>query len=105
MKRAISLVGALPLLRESTPARRFVVLFGLILLTCASSPGQSSPGQITVYPPSAVRPQTKMMTVDDVIRLSQAGLSDNTIIAQIKMRPQHFNLSADERLGGLSTYL
>jgi hypothetical protein len=39
-----------------------------------------------------------MMAVDDVIRLSQAGLSDNTIIAQIKMRPQHFDLSPDELL-------
>src|ERR1019366_8024661 len=81
----------------SAIAQRFALLFGLILLTSASSPGQSSPGQMTVYFPSATRPQTtRMMTVDDVIRLSKAGLSDDVIIQQIKKKGQRFDLSTDQ---------
>lgn len=50
--------------------------------------------------PSATRPQTKMMTVDDVIRLSKAGLSDDVIIQQIrnKNKDQSINLSTDQLL-------
>ena len=36
------------------------------------------------------------ITFADVIRLSEAGLSDNTIIAKIKMRLQPFDLSTDQ---------
>lgn len=36
------------------------------------------------------------ITFTDVIRLSQAGLSDNTIIAKVKMRPQPFDLSTEQ---------
>jgi hypothetical protein len=36
------------------------------------------------------------MTVEDVIKLSKAGLSDDVIIAQIKKRPQAFDLSTDQ---------
>ena len=102
MKRATSLLGAVTLLRQVTPARRFVPLFGLILLTCTSSPGQSSgnqryPSQITLSPFPAARPQTKT-TVDDVIRLSKAGLSDDVIIQQIKKNGQRFDLSTDQLL-------
>jgi len=37
-----------------------------------------------------------MMTVDDVIRLSKAGLSDEVIIQQIKKKGQRFDLSTDQ---------
>ena len=36
------------------------------------------------------------MTVDDVIRLSRAGLSDDVIIQQIKKKGQRFDLSTDQ---------
>jgi len=36
------------------------------------------------------------MTVDDVIKLSKAGLSDDLIIQQIKKKGQPFDLSADQ---------
>ena len=36
------------------------------------------------------------MTVNDVIKLSKAGLSDDVIIAQIKKRPEPFDLSTDQ---------
>ena len=96
MKDATSLVRALLYLRDSTLPKRFALLVGLVLLTSASSPGQSSKGQITIYPPQATRPQTRMMTVDDVIRLSKAGLSDDVIIQQIKKKDQRFDLSTDQ---------
>src|ERR1017187_7117190 len=56
---------------------RIALLFGIVLFMSASSPGQSSPNQMTLDFPSATSPQTKPMTVDDVIRLSKAGLSDD----------------------------
>jgi hypothetical protein len=37
-----------------------------------------------------------MMTVDDVIKLSKAGLSDDVIIQQIKKKGQRFDLSTDQ---------
>ena len=36
------------------------------------------------------------MTVTDVIKLSKAGLSDDTIIQQIRKQGQHFNLTTDQ---------
>src|ERR1019366_6643746 len=75
---------------------RFALLFSIVLFASASSPGQSSPGQMTVYFPSATHPQVRMMTVDDVIRLSKAGLSDDVIIQQIKKKGQRFDLSTDQ---------
>jgi hypothetical protein len=38
------------------------------------------------------------ITFEQVIKLSQSGLSDGIIIAQIKKRPQPFNLSPDDLL-------
>ena len=96
VKRAASLPGALLSLREPSAAQRFVLIVCLILLPCANSPGQSPSGQMKLDFPSETRPQTKMITVDDVIRLSKAGLSDDVIIAQIKKRPQPFDLSTDQ---------
>src|ERR1035437_8893936 len=85
---------------------RFALLFSMVLLASASSPGQSSPGQsppsqsppgqMTVYFPSATSPQMRMMTVDDVIRLQKAGLGDDVIIQQIKKKGQRFDLSTDQ---------
>ncbi len=46
----------------------------------------------------ALPPPVGGITFTDVIRLSQAGLSENTIIAQIKMRQEPFNLSPDDLL-------
>ncbi len=46
----------------------------------------------------ALPPRVGGITLTDVMRLSQAGLSDNTIIAQIKMRPEPFTLSPDDLL-------
>lgn len=45
------------------------------------------------------------ITFTDVIRLSQAGLSDNTIIAEIKMRLQLFNLLPDQLLQLKNTHV
>jgi hypothetical protein len=38
----------------------------------------------------------KALTVDDVIRMSKAGVSDNIIIRQVNKLAHHFDLSADE---------
>src|SRR5664280_925375 len=46
----------------------------------------------------ALPPPVGGITFEQVIRLSQSGLSDAVIIAQIKKRPQPFNLSPDELL-------
>ena len=41
-------------------------------------------------------PAQKPMTVQDVIKLSKTGLSDDLIIEQIKTKNQRFNLSTDQ---------
>ncbi len=43
-------------------------------------------------------PPPKPMTVQDVIRLSKAGLSDDTIIEQLRTKNQHFDLTTDQLL-------
>ena len=51
----------------------------------------------TSYPSSiTLAPQAKPMTVAEVIKLSKAGLSDDTIIEQIRKKNQHFDLSTDQ---------
>jgi hypothetical protein len=42
--------------------------------------------------------EPKQMTVQDVIKLSKAGFSDDLIIDQIRKTGQHFNLSTDQLL-------
>jgi len=42
--------------------------------------------------------QTKRMTVDDVIKMSEAGRSDEVIIEQLKKEGQYFNLTSDQLL-------
>ena len=59
------------------------------LLVCV----YSSSAQTTALPPPVGG-----ISIADVIRLSQAGLSDNTIIAQIKMRSEPLNLTPDDLL-------
>lgn len=94
MRRATSPRSVMPLRSQYVSGRRV-----LLLLVCFSVIGHSrSTAQITVDfsspPPS---PQAKTgLTVEDVIKLSKAGLSDDVIIAQIKKRPQPFNLSTDQ---------
>jgi hypothetical protein len=93
MKRAASLLFG------SILARHFTLLFGIILFASANFQGQSSSGQMTVYFPSATRPTTaSTMTVDAVIKLSKAGLSDDLIIQQFKKKGQRFDLSTDQLL-------
>jgi hypothetical protein len=41
-------------------------------------------------------PPPKPMTVQDVVRLSKAGLSDDTIVEQLRSKNQHFELSTDQ---------
>ncbi len=43
-------------------------------------------------------PEPKQMTVQDVIKLSKAGFSDDLIIQQIRQTGQRFNLSTDQLL-------
>ena len=91
-----------PLLNPATPRRvrrqRFVVL-----LLCTLS--GSSIAQLTItFPSSDTAPQHKeaqskeILSVSDVIKLSKGGLSDDVIIAQIKKRPQPFDLTPDQLL-------
>ena len=62
--------------------------FPLILAFCLYAAAQSN----VLYLPPAPKP----MTVQDVIKLSKAGLSDDTIIEQIRAKNQRFDLSADQ---------
>jgi hypothetical protein len=75
------------------PTQSFLMLLCLVLVgTCTFASAQSK----TIYLSPATSSQTKAMTVDDVIKLSKAGLSDDVIIAQIKKRAQAFDLSTDQ---------
>jgi hypothetical protein len=63
----------------------------LILLMCLLFAPTSSLPQNHALPPPVGG-----ITFEQVIRLSQSGLSDDVIIAQIKKRPQPFDLSTDQ---------
>jgi hypothetical protein len=65
----------------------------IVLLLCLLFAPTSSLPQNHALPPPVGG-----ITFEQVIRLSQSGLSDGVIIAQIKMRPQPFSLSPDELL-------
>lgn len=67
-------------------------LMAMLLCSLVTSTGSA------VAQNHALPPPVGGITFTQVIRLSQAGLSENTIIAQIRMRPQPFNLSPDELL-------
>ena len=75
-----------------TLSTRFPLVLGLVLvgLSPAATAQTSYPSSITLAPIA------KPMTVADVIKLSKAGLSDDTIIQQIERKNQHFDLSTDQ---------
>jgi hypothetical protein len=76
-------------LRMPTPTPARAVL--LLLLSCSIFLQAQSH---VLYLP----PQEKPMTVQEVIKLSKAGFSDDLIIEQIKKKLQHFNLTTDQLL-------
>ena len=81
-------------LSASVVGRHFILLW-----LCLSVIGCTrSNAQITVdFSSPQPSPQTKKgLIVDDVIRMSKAGVSDNIIIQQINKQAQHFDLSADQ---------
>jgi hypothetical protein len=89
-------------------AQRFSLLCGVIVIgtltsvsaqskaTDSSSTPDSHPHVLELAPfPDS---QTKRMTVDDVIKMSKAGQSEEVIIQQLKKEGQYFNLTADQLL-------
>jgi hypothetical protein len=74
-------------MQTSIPARAVL----LLLLSCAILLRAQS--RVLYLPP-----QEKPMTVQEVIKLSKAGFSDDLIIEQIKQKQQHFNLTTDQLL-------
>ncbi len=70
-----------------TPARAVL----LLLLSCSIFLRAQSH---VLYLPAPEKP----MTVQEVIKLSKAGFSDDLIIEQIKKKLQHFNLTTDQLL-------
>ncbi len=95
MKHATSLLRSALLLRISVPGQLFLfsclILIGLSPVVTA----QTTYPNVVNLPPTTS--QTKM-TVNDVIKLSKAGLSDDLIIQQIRKKGQHFDLSTDQLL-------
>jgi hypothetical protein len=79
----------------------FIVVMGILnplLLAQQSNKKDKAPLQISVYPPSAVQSSETARAqaiVDDTIKLSKAGFSDDIIIQQIKNRGR-VRLSADQ---------
>src|ERR1019366_8821717 len=75
--------------------QRFTLLCGLIFIgTLPSVSAQSKVVDLAPLPDS----QTKRMTVDDVIKMSKARVSDHVIIEQLKKEGQYFNLTNDQLL-------
>lgn len=70
--------------------RRASAILGLLLILalCPSLAAQSH----------ALPPPVGGITCDQVIRLSQSGLSDDVILAQIQKRPQPFDLTPEQVL-------
>jgi hypothetical protein len=94
MRDATSLRCTSFLLPVSVVGRHFILLW-----LCLSVIGCTrSNAQITVdFSSPQPSPQTKKgLTVDDVIRMSKAGLSDDIIIQQVRKQAPHFDLSADQ---------
>ena len=88
--------------------QRFSLLCGVIFIgTLTSASAQSKTIDLSSTPDShshviELSPlpdsQTKRMTVDDVIKMSKAGRSDEVIIEQLKKEDQYFNLTTDQLL-------
>jgi hypothetical protein len=64
----------------------------LLLSLCLSFPAATQTREIYLAP------TVKPMTVQDIIKLSKAGVSDDTIIEQIRAKHQSFDLSTDQLL-------
>jgi len=89
-------------------AQRFSLLCGLIFAsTLTSVSAQSKVVDLSSRPDShshviELSPlpdsQTKRLTVDDVIKMSKAKVSDDVIIQQLKKEGQYFNLTTDQLL-------
>jgi hypothetical protein len=90
-------------MNPATPSRVARQRFFVLLLFALGGLCARSIAQLTVtFPSSSTAPQSKELqskeplSVDDVIKLSKAGLRDDVIIAQIKKRLQPFDLTADQ---------
>src|SRR5215813_9081383 len=64
----------------------FVLVSALFLASLSPSDAQSTPG-------------TTPLTIEEVLKLSQGGFSEDLIITKIKKNGRAFNLSAEELLG------
>ena len=75
-------------------AQRFSLLCAVIFVGTVTSLSAQSQTLDLSFPDS----QTKRLTVDDVIRMSNAKLSDDVIIQQLKKEGQYFHLTNDQLL-------
>ena len=70
-----------------------LALMATAFVLCLAAPDNFAAAQSHALPPPVGG-----ITFEQVIELSHSGLSDATIIAQIRKRPQPFNLTADQLL-------
>ncbi len=95
MKRATSQLRASLLQASIGLAQLFLLSFCVILIVMSTvTVAQTTYPRVVTLPPATS--QTKAMTVNDVIKLSKAGLSDDLIIQQIRKKGQRFDLSTDQ---------
>lgn len=73
------------------PLRRLFLCLVVLLSASALLTAQTAPAPVA---PATAR----NLTVDDIIKLSKAGLSDDTIIQKIRSNGQAFDLSTDQML-------
>ena len=102
MKRASLVSDSVRAVSLSDWLRRFLLLLTELLVVATFCVAQSG---VVYLPPlkgsqgkqtKQTNPQSTSMTVDDVIKLQKAGLSDDLIIQQIRKKGQPFDLSADQ---------
>ncbi len=74
-----------------------LLLFVSPVLAVAQDAAQP-PAETAAAAPAPAVPAPKVLSIDDVITLSQAGLSEDVIIAKIKKNGQAFDLSPDQLL-------
>lgn len=70
--------------------RRLLLCFMVVLGTVALLPAQTAPA------PGITPAVGRTLTIDDVIKLSKAGLSEDTIIQKVRSNGQAFDLSTDQ---------
>ena len=76
-----------------------IQLFSIVLCLVLVGMSTVADAQSGAMAPSpAAKSQRDGIAVEDVIKLSKAGLSDDVIIAQIRKRPQPFDLTPDQLL-------